>query len=118
MSAPRTAPTPPHSPSLGVPSCAQALAAITSAKKAHLATITPVPDQNGLGSDKAYAICAAPHSQQQHPELPTCTLTPENWTPHQICGMKACLATPIMKVRCKAGERKERDSGRALIAGT
>ena len=95
----------------------EALAAITAAKKAHLATITPVPDQNGLGSDKAYAICAAPHSQQQHPELPSCTLTPENWMPHQICGMKACLATPMMKVRCKA-ERQQLDSGRALIAGT
>ena len=94
-----------------------ALAAITTAKKAHLATITPVPDQNGLGSDKAYAICAAPHSQQQHPELPSCTLTPENWMPHQICGMKACLATPMMKVRCKA-ERQQLDSGRALIART
>ena len=118
---PPTHPTPPHSTPpliLGVPPGAQVLATITTAKKAHLATITPVPDQNGLGSDKAYAICAAPHSQQQHPELPSCTLTPENWKPHQICGMKACLATPMMKVRCKADERQQLDSGRALIAGT
>ena len=31
--------------------------------------------------------------------------------------MKACLATPMMKVRCKA-ERQQLDLGRALIAGS
>ena len=30
---------------------------IEAAKLAHLATITPVPDQNGRGSDPKYAIC-------------------------------------------------------------
>ncbi len=85
-----------------------ALPSINDARAAHLATITPVPDQMGLGSNPAYAICGAPHSSETLPELPACTLTPDNWRPAPICAMAACLeSTPVYRVRCKQGARRD-----------
>jgi hypothetical protein len=69
-----------------------ALAAITKARTAHLASIDPyTPNQNGRGSDAKYAICGAPESTKTTPQWPNCTKSPENWAPVEICSNPACL---------------------------
>eukprot|EP00656_Telonema_subtile_P027035 TRINITY_DN29026_c0_g1_i1.p1 TRINITY_DN29026_c0_g1~~TRINITY_DN29026_c0_g1_i1.p1 ORF type:complete len:267 (+),score=47.30 TRINITY_DN29026_c0_g1_i1:216-1016(+) len=74
---------------------------IEAAKKAHLATITPVPNQNARGSLPVYAICGVVDSQKEHPEWPNCTLSPANWEPASICGSEACLrANPGFQKAC------------------
>ena len=40
-----------------------ALAIIEGAKTKHIATLTPVEDQNGRGSNSHYALCEDPDSQ-------------------------------------------------------
>ena len=75
---------------------------ITAARTAHLATVVPVVDQILLGYDDDYALCGAPDSQvraaasacscwvsqlmgvrtavqERYPNLPNCTLSPQNW---------------------------------------
>jgi hypothetical protein len=74
---------------------------IDAAKARHLATISPVPDQNGRGSDARYAICGAPDSRAKLPQWPNCTLTPENWRPSAICDSHACMkANPRFVGHC------------------
>jgi len=78
-----------------------ALAMITAARNTHLDTITPVPDQNGRGSNFSFALCSAPDSQKTHPHYPRCSLNPENWLPQDICTNKACRhANPSFKKAC------------------
>ena len=71
---------------------------ITAAKAAHVATITPVPDQNGRGSDLKYAICGAVNTstaavEEERDGVPACTMTPANWRPEGICSSQACRAS-------------------------
>eukprot|EP00911_Craspedida_sp_UC1_P001765 UC1_evm1s1347 len=63
---------------------------LTAARDAHLATITPVPNQNARGSDPNFAFCADPHSQDKFPQWPNCTISPENWAPAPICNNSVC----------------------------
>ena len=78
-----------------------ALATIAAAKAAHVATVTPVPDQNGRGSNFSYALCSAPDSQKVYPKYPRCTLNPGNWLPQDICTSEACRnANPTFKEAC------------------
>ena len=80
-----------------------ALKTIGAARDAHLATITPVPDQNGRGSDVRYAVCGAPDSPSTLPAWPNCTLTPANWRPAPVCASATCLAAnPSFAKRCTA----------------
>jgi hypothetical protein len=53
-----------------------ALAIIDGAKTKHIASLTPVEDQNGRGSDSHYALCEDPDSQvsASSPLLLPCTL--------------------------------------------
>ena len=91
---------------------AAAMATINAAKAAHLATITPVPDQNGRGSSSAYALCSVPGTK------PNCTLNPENWAPAPTCDSAACLkANPNFKARCgkKTATLDTRDEGLAEV---
>lgn len=64
-----------------------------AARQRHLATITPVPDQNGRGSDRALAFCGDPHSLERFPQLPNCTLTPANFMPLDICHAPAACSS-------------------------
>ena len=85
-----------------------ALATIDAAKARHLATITPVPDQNGRGSSSAFALCENPESARVYPHLPNCTSNPENWRPASICASKACLkANPAFSAECKKKEQQD-----------
>jgi arylsulfatase A len=78
-----------------------ALAAINTAKASHLATLTPVPDQNGRGSDDDLAVCSDPRSKSKFPQWPPCTINPENWRPAATCASSACLkANPAFEQRC------------------
>ena len=76
---------------------ASAMATISTARSAHLATITPVPDQNGRGSSSAYAMCSINGSLPHN-----CTLNPANWRPAATCESAKCLAVnPSFAKRCK-----------------
>jgi arylsulfatase A len=80
------------------------LAAITDAKAKHIATLTPVEDQNGRGSDPQFALCEDPDSQGKPATKmwPRCTSNPENWQPEEICSSKACLdANPSFAACCE-----------------
>ena len=91
-----------------------AMRVIDAAKTAHLATITPVPNQNGRGADRKYAIClavpppegaaaAAAAAGAAAAAVPNCTLSPENWRPAPICDSAACLAAnPGFAARCNS----------------
>eukprot|EP00045_Choanoeca_perplexa_P012623 m.138614 g.138614 ORF g.138614 m.138614 type:complete len:244 (-) comp16077_c0_seq2:36-767(-) len=80
----------------------QVLANITAAKEAHLSTITPVPDQNGMGSEPQYALCADPDSKSKYPQYMNCTISPDNWLPSDICHTPACLqANPTFRSHCE-----------------
>eukprot|EP00041_Stephanoeca_diplocostata_P031706 m.993232 g.993232 ORF g.993232 m.993232 type:complete len:693 (+) comp24011_c0_seq3:213-2291(+) len=68
-----------------------AMAILSKARTSHLMTIQPVPNQNGRGTDPAYAMCGAPDSTARFPHLPNCTMNPENWAPADICASQACL---------------------------
>lgn len=57
------------------------VANISAARDAHLRSVVLVQDQLALGSDRKFALCAAPNSPATHPHLPNCTLNPENWLP-------------------------------------
>ena len=89
------------------PSSAEYVAAlhtIEAAKTAHLATLEPVPDQNGRGSDVQYALCADPDSKSKPAtaKWPKCTSNPENWHPAEICSSAECLkANPSFKASCE-----------------
>jgi hypothetical protein len=75
-----------------------------AARLAHLATLSPVTNQMGRGANSAYAICADPDSETKHPDLPNCTMTPENWSP-PICligGSRSnCIGQPKCDATCK-----------------
>lgn len=77
------------------------MSTLTAAREAHLATITPVPNQNGRGSDPNYKFCADPHSKDKYPHLPNCTLSPDNWRPSSICASPACVARYDHNKLCK-----------------
>lgn len=72
---------------------AAAMKTLSAARAAHLATIRPVPDQNGRGSNASLAFCANPHSQATYPQLPPCTITPANFMPKDICGAPRVCAS-------------------------
>lgn len=77
-------------------------AEITKARDEHLASVTPVPNQNGRGSSSEFAFCSDPHSQEKYPDLENCTMNPSNWQPASICNTVACMtANPDFKARCK-----------------
>ncbi|EDQ92898.1 uncharacterized protein MONBRDRAFT_13963, partial [Monosiga brevicollis MX1] len=71
------------------------LGVLTAAKEAHLATITPVPDQNALGSLPTYTICGEPNSQTVFARFPACTTTPQNWHPIDVCNSQVCLEANV-----------------------
>ena len=52
---------------------------IISKVKEHEATVVPVPNQVGLGSDPSLALCGCPNSRLLHPKYPKCTCNPENF---------------------------------------
>lgn len=97
---------------------------LTAARDTHLATVAPVPNQNGRGSDPNNAFCGAPNSQEMHPNLPNCTMNPENWAPAAICTSPACVTRYDKNGLCKGSSSckmglacKTRLSGCPLCAG-
>lgn len=85
-----------------------AIAIISQGKAAHLATITPVPNQNARGSGAEYAICSDPDSKRKLPNWPNCTSTPSNWEPASVCSSQACLkANPGFKKACAGPQLSE-----------
>jgi hypothetical protein len=80
----------------------QAMSRCSAARAAHIKTITPAPNQMALGNNKEYAICADPKSQENYPQYPNCTISPEFWeNPFCLCGTPAkftkcteCAAKP------------------------
>jgi arylsulfatase A len=86
----------------------QAAATVLAAKIAHLQTISPVPNQNGRGSNPSFAFCADPNSKAKFPRWPACTISPANWTPAQICSSPACLAAnPAFNATCAGPSRPQ-----------
>mmetsp|Transcript_292 Transcript_292/g.945 ORF Transcript_292/g.945 Transcript_292/m.945 type:complete len:391 (+) Transcript_292:287-1459(+) len=69
----------------GSPEYERAVSAADVARRAHIATLQIVPDQNARGNDRNLAICGAPNSTAQYPQWPNCSLTPQFWT-IPICG--------------------------------
>lgn len=58
-----------------------AMETITQAKKEHEATLTPVPNQIGMGMDNSRRVCC------DHNTKPACTCNPENYHPTDgVCG--------------------------------
>jgi len=97
---------------------------LTAARDTHLATVAPVPNQNARGSDPNNAFCGAPNSQEMHPNLPNCTMNPENWAPAAICTSPACVARYDKSGLCKGSSSckmglacKTRLTGCPLCAG-
>jgi len=62
-----------------------ALAVILEAKAEHEATLTPVPNQIGMGNDKRYGQCCNRNSQEKYPDLPECTCDPDVWRDAFVC---------------------------------
>ena len=61
------------------PEFAPIVADIIARAAAHRASVdTGVPNQCAV-SDPAYGLCADPHSQEKYPDLPNCTISPQNW---------------------------------------
>ena len=58
---------------------AAARARVQAGVDAHHASMTPVPNQMGMGLDPDRKVCGCPTSQVTHPTLPNCTCNPENW---------------------------------------
>eukprot|EP01064_Diplonema_japonicum_P006686 TRINITY_DN14529_c0_g1_i1.p1 TRINITY_DN14529_c0_g1~~TRINITY_DN14529_c0_g1_i1.p1 ORF type:complete len:560 (+),score=144.72 TRINITY_DN14529_c0_g1_i1:84-1682(+) len=58
----------------------QVMAGINASRAAHIATITPVPNQMARGTSSQYDLCSDPHSQQKYPTLSNCTITPSTWS--------------------------------------
>ena len=82
------------------------LATLEAARAKHLASITPVPDQNGRGSSNVYALCADPDSQSKYPAYPNCTLNTSTWIPTDVCHSSRCLeANPSFASLCGGHDR-------------
>ena len=81
----------------GSPEYRAAMKTIGAARGKHLATVTPVPDQNGRGSDSQFRLCSRPGTAPHN-----CTMDPGNWRPQEVCRSEACLkANPTFAARCK-----------------
>jgi arylsulfatase A len=76
---------------------ATAMAEISAARAAHLASVQLVPNQNARGTDPSLALCSKPGTTPLN-----CTLNPENWRPAPICSSAACLqANPTFAKKCQ-----------------
>jgi hypothetical protein len=58
---------------------ATARARIEGAAAAHRASVTPVPNQQGLGQDSKLKVCCDWSSKSKYPNLPTCTCNASNF---------------------------------------
>lgn len=64
---------------------ASAMATIEAAKQEHEATLSPVPNQMGLGKDEDTVVCCDPDSQSKYPQYMNCTCNPENFDEVFVC---------------------------------
>merc|ERR1712110_556118 len=76
------------------------IAQITTVRRAHLATVVKVPDQERKGGNRNFALCSDPNSKQRFPSLPRCTISPENWKPPwenqgEAVTLEPELSTPV-----------------------
>jgi len=67
------------------PEYAAVMATITRAKREHEVTVTPVPNQMGLGSSADVAVCCDPASQEKFPAHMNCTCNPDNFDKVFVC---------------------------------
>lgn len=68
-----------------LPEYAAVMASITRAKREHEVTVTPVPNQMGLGSSADVAVCCDPASQGKFPAYMNCTCDPRNFDKAHVC---------------------------------
>lgn len=69
----------------------EVMAVLTAARSSHLATITPVPNQNARGANYTYTACSDFNSKTKFPKWPECTLSPATWQPAEICSDTVCV---------------------------
>ena len=73
-----------------------------AARLAHLKTLTRNIGQMGRGNSHAFAICGDPDSETKHPNMPNCTVSPENWSP-PICLVGGSRGACINQEQCHPG---------------